>query len=283
MNEQDRVELLYGPYQAPRCKVGRLLRCRMRGQVRVGGITDAPIPWPRVRQLGGNGYPSLILCGDLVRAVQLESATAVAYWFGVTAQTVTKWRRVLGVEPLTKGTSDLLRRWSPETVGTDEAKEKLREATQRPLRNAKIAGARRGKPRPQQVIDALRKANVGRKASVETRTKMSEAHKQRYQENPHPLSLTTEQVALLGTAPDAEIGERIGKPAKAVHFHRKKLGIAAFVKRKPLSKPPKWTPAKDALLGTAPDHIIARKLRCSPLSVFNRRRKLGIPPFRGSC
>ena len=66
MNEQDRVKLLYGPYQAPRCNVGRLLRCRIKGDVRVAGLTDAPIVWPFALQQGGGGRPSLILCGGLV-------------------------------------------------------------------------------------------------------------------------------------------------------------------------------------------------------------------------
>ena len=49
MNEVERVKLLYGPYRMPRCKAGRLLCCRMRGKVRVRGISDAPIMWPFTR------------------------------------------------------------------------------------------------------------------------------------------------------------------------------------------------------------------------------------------
>jgi hypothetical protein len=44
VQEQDRVRLLYGPYEMPNYKVGGWLRCRMRGKVRVAGLTDAPIP-----------------------------------------------------------------------------------------------------------------------------------------------------------------------------------------------------------------------------------------------
>ena len=98
MLEQERVKLLFGPYRTPKCKVGRRLRCVMRGKVTVAGLSDAPIQWPYVPQPGGNGYRSLILCGDLVRAVRRESETAVAHWWGVSRHTVLKWRKALGVE-----------------------------------------------------------------------------------------------------------------------------------------------------------------------------------------
>jgi len=48
-----------------------------------------------------------------------------------------------------------------------------------PVRRAKIAASRRGKPRPPEVIEALRRANLGKKLSAETRAKMSAAHKAR--------------------------------------------------------------------------------------------------------
>ena len=46
MHNLDRVKLLAGPYRMPRCKVGRALRCSLRGKVHVAGIHEAPIPWP---------------------------------------------------------------------------------------------------------------------------------------------------------------------------------------------------------------------------------------------
>ena len=47
-----------------------------------------------------------------------------------------------------------------------------------------------------------------------------------------------------------------------------------------IPKPPRWTPEREQLLGTMPDTNLARKLRCSPMSVFSRRRKLKIPRYR---
>src|SRR6266851_1449136 len=103
MQERNRVKLLFGPYRMPRCAVGRLLRCRIRGKVRVRGISDGPIQWPCTRKAGGGGKQSLILCGDLVRAVQRESEIAVAHWWGVGISTVWTWRTALGVDPDTEG------------------------------------------------------------------------------------------------------------------------------------------------------------------------------------
>src|SRR5205809_206754 len=66
MPEPDRLQLLHGPYLPPRVRRGDRLFCEIRGTVVVGGYTDAPIPWPRLKKGGAN---CLILCGDLVRAV----------------------------------------------------------------------------------------------------------------------------------------------------------------------------------------------------------------------
>jgi len=38
--------LLFGPYRPPRCRLGRILKCEVRGEVIVCGMTDARIPWP---------------------------------------------------------------------------------------------------------------------------------------------------------------------------------------------------------------------------------------------
>ena len=46
MHDRDRFKLIGVPCRMPRCKVGRLLRCSIRGKVRVRGIHEAPIGWP---------------------------------------------------------------------------------------------------------------------------------------------------------------------------------------------------------------------------------------------
>jgi len=95
--------------------------CELRGTVKVGGYSDAPIPWPSALR---TGYRSLILCGDLVRAVKLESEQAIAYHWQVSKSTVTKWRRVLGVEMWNAGSRRLL--WhAVDLARTPEAREKI--------------------------------------------------------------------------------------------------------------------------------------------------------------
>ena len=92
---------------------------------------------------------------------------------------------------------------------------------------------------------------------------------------------TKEDHALLGTMPDKDVAERTGRTLGAVQARRYVFGVPYVMKRNPISKPPRWTPGRDRLLGTMPDSVLARKLRCSPFSVFNRRRKLKIPRYRG--
>src|SRR5262245_37596403 len=48
-----------------------------------------------------------------------------------------------------------------------------------PARRAKIAAAKLGIPRPPAVVEAMRRANLGKRPSAETRRKMSEAHRRR--------------------------------------------------------------------------------------------------------
>src|SRR4051812_44848445 len=102
-----RYRLLGGPYGAPACRVGGRLYCRWRRRrVRVDGLTDAPVVWPYTRE---HGPRSLILYGDLARAVRHESASAVAAHWGVGRETVWRWRRALGVPEYTRGTRQLIR------------------------------------------------------------------------------------------------------------------------------------------------------------------------------
>jgi len=82
MEDATRLRLL-GKYRTPRFRIGQRVSCKVRGQVVITGMTDAPIP---CRQ---------------------ELNQAVASWWGIDPQTVTKWRRRLGVERATEGTSQL--------------------------------------------------------------------------------------------------------------------------------------------------------------------------------
>ena len=159
MTDAERFRLLFGPYRTPRFRYGRPAFCEVRGEVVLVGLSDAPIPWP----VGKRGrHKALVVYGGLAEAVRRESAQAVARWWGITPQTVWKWRKALGVGAVTEGTRWLKQGYALEP-GITAAREKARARARDPERRAKIAAARRGKPRPRHVIEALIAANRGRR------------------------------------------------------------------------------------------------------------------------
>src|ERR1700722_5892951 len=104
MSDADRYPLL-GTYSTPRFRYGKFVFCEMRGEVEIVGLTDAPIPWP----IGKRGrHKAIVLYGALVKAVRRESSLAIQHWFGVGPSTVWQWRKALGVDATTEGTSRLL-------------------------------------------------------------------------------------------------------------------------------------------------------------------------------
>jgi hypothetical protein len=233
MTDADRVKLLHGPYRAPRFRYGGTLRCELRGELVVTGLTDAPVPWPLGRRLGRNERArSLVLCGDLAEAVRRESATAVAYHWGVTAQTVTRWRKALGVGHVTEGThrlrSDLAYEHGP-TAGREKGQARNCD----PTRRAKIAAARRGKPRPRHVVEAMRRGRLGTPHSAEARAKIGAAHRRRGTRPPKAgRPWTAEEEALVRQLPPAEVARRTGRTLKAVYAWRRVLGVQDGRRRK---------------------------------------------------
>jgi hypothetical protein len=277
MTEPDRIKLL-GTYRTPRFRYGDVVTCAVRGEVRIVAVSDGRIPWPKCRS--GRAH-AIILYGALAEAVRTESVRAVAYWFGVGRDTAWKWRVALGVGRKTEGTSALHSRWAPQSCQSAKAKRKLGKAMTAPERGAKISAALKGHAVPQSTRGAISRANKGRKQTIEERRKRSETHKKRgiVPRAVEGLLWTAEQDALLGTMTDREVGARLGKDQSAVSARRYRLKVAAFVKRHPRHRPMRWTPERDALLGTMSDVDLARWLRCTATSVFNRRRALGIPRF----
>lgn len=101
-------QLLYRPYRAPKVSAGEMIYCEHHDHdVEVAGFTTAPLAWPAYRGLTGRLTP--VLSGDLCRAVHRESAVAVAYWWGVSRETVSRWRKKLGSPRFTEGTTALWR------------------------------------------------------------------------------------------------------------------------------------------------------------------------------
>src|SRR5262249_41399153 len=98
---------LLGSYATPAFDYGDVVFCERRGDVRIVGLSEAPIPWPIGQRLPRGRKRSLVLYGDLAEAVRRESVQAVAYFWGITGQTVTLWRRVLDVSQHNEGTTAL--------------------------------------------------------------------------------------------------------------------------------------------------------------------------------
>ena len=96
---------LLGRYRTPRFRIGDVVRCARRGEVRIVGLSDAPIPWPTGQLLRGGRRPALILYGGLAEAVRRESAEAVMHSWGVKHATVWLWRKALGVPQYNPGTT----------------------------------------------------------------------------------------------------------------------------------------------------------------------------------
>src|SRR5262245_28524800 len=96
----DKTALIAGPYQPPALSRGDRATCLFRDcEVVVTSWTDAPISWPRCHAVGTHrGGSGLLVTEELVRAIRTESAAAIAYHFGVCANTIWRWRGVFGVE-----------------------------------------------------------------------------------------------------------------------------------------------------------------------------------------
>lgn len=148
-------ELIAGPYVAPSVNPGDVLFDEIDGDIEVGGYSGGRIAWPRRRKAGKH---SLILHGDLVRAVRTESSEAVQYWFGVGASTVWKWRAALDVDRRNNaGTQKLYRDLAPSKL-THERSSRGRAAAAAPEAVERMAATKRGKPAHAETKAALLKA-----------------------------------------------------------------------------------------------------------------------------
>jgi hypothetical protein len=164
----------------------------MRGWVEVGGLDDAPVPWPYVN---ARGRHSPILCSDLVRAVKVEASIVVCRLFGVTAQTVTKWRMALAVPHANEGTSE------------------------------RIAAPKRGVERPRHVLDALL---AGRQPpSAETRAKMGTANRRNGNRPCRDVNRlwSAREDAQVGKLQTSEAAKRTRRTLAAVRSRRRALGL----------------------------------------------------------
>jgi hypothetical protein len=222
MDNADRFRLL-GTYRTPRFRIGQRVRCLVRGEVIITGISAAPIGWPIAK--GGRGRRSLVVYKGLARAVPRESNQAVARWWGVDPQTVSKWRKILSVPRATAGTSRLHRTYATSDPAIIEGRRKAHAKARDPERCRKIAEARRGKPWPPHVRKAMRDAWRGRRHSEQSRRKMSEAHRQRGTLVPGTIPWTRKEDTLVWTLPAEDVARRTGRSLSGVYARRRRLGV----------------------------------------------------------
>ena len=138
---------------------------------------------------------------------------------------MTKWRKVLKVEPLNAGTRELFVRYGREERSLD-ALPNARAAASLPEARRKLAEARRGKPRPNSVIEVLRRANLGRKATDEQRRKRSEAQRARAASSGRPRRNWTEHDdQFCRTLAPGEVVTVTGRSLSAVYSRRHLLAL----------------------------------------------------------
>jgi hypothetical protein len=222
MEDAERFRLL-GKYRTPRCRIGQRVRCQVRGEMVIRGMTDAPIPWPLGSPKGRGGRPSLIVYKGLAKAVLRESEQAICHWFAVCPFTVWKWRKELSVERGTPGTTRLFREYIAETGDAMRALVVLE--ARNPERRRKIAEARRGKPRPPHVLEAMHNARRGVPHTEESRRRMSETHRRHGTLVPGTVQWTAAEDELVRTLPTAEVARRTGRSLQAVYARRSRLQL----------------------------------------------------------
>lgn len=225
MTDDERFQLRFGPYKSPRFRYGTTVACKVRGECDIYELPDALIPWPMGRPHGARGGNSLIVYRGLAKAVRKEAGIVVEHWWGAGHSSVAKWRHELEVPRNNKGTLQLrVEHFSEEWA--DEARKKAYAKARDPERREKIAAARYGKKRPQSVIDAMRKANTGRKASAATRAKMSRTHKKCGTRPPRIGEPWTDaEDELVRTLPIKEVAAKTGRTEGAVNTRRRALKL----------------------------------------------------------
>lgn len=237
MNPRVRFKLHFGPYKTPRFKYGDIVCDESRGDVKIVGLTDAPIPWP-IGARGPKGMKTIVLYKGLVRAVRMESITAVRHWWGVTHTPVYRWRKALGVGRFNDGTLRLhaahaklpaVRR--ALAMGHDHVRD--------PGRMAKIIAYHAGRPKPAHVRKTLLKARKGKKLSREYRKKITQgllrwSRGSRGTRKPW----TASEDDLLLKLPVRELIKRTGRTRRAIRLRRKELWVQNNLSiRRPDRKP----------------------------------------------
>jgi hypothetical protein len=242
--------LLFGPYKAPALQKGDRAFCLARDcDVVITSWTYALMRWPRCRALETHGGGSgLLVNEELARAVQHESAIAIKFWWSVSTKTVWWWRQALGV--------------------TNQNNEGSRRLVQAAAEAGAAVMAYKGCSDEECEARAIRSNELNLARFLKT--------------GYHGPLWKPEELALLGTMPDADLAARLGKTPTAVRVMRSRLGIA-----NPTTT--HWTAEELALLGTMPDAEVAFRpffiheggnLQVGMVVCYAGRRRRGEPSQR---
>ena len=219
---------LLSEYQTPTFQIGDVVECAMRGAVKIVGVTAGLISWPTAKRNAGrkNATPAIVLYDCLVDAVQNESNRAICHWWGVTGQTVSQWRKALGIGRSNPGTSRLHAAHYRDHVG-DAMHKALLPALRSPERRAKISAAKFGKPRPD--LSERNRSRRGTKLSPEARQRMKEAWQQHgfVGGKKGARAWTAAEDELVRTLPTAEAARLMGRTLASVGSRRRKLRLSA--------------------------------------------------------
>jgi hypothetical protein len=216
--------LHFGPYLPPKFAVGEVVDCAVRGQVTIVGISRGRIPWPLAKPLGEKRR-SLVVFEDLEKAVHLESAAAVKYWWGAAGKVVSAWRTAFRVR---YNFGDYRLHSALSSANWPKVAEKLSAAAQLPDRAAKIAESLRGKKRPKRVVEKVRRSNLGRKHTLEARANMSAAHRRRGTRPPWlNAAWSAEEDDVLRQHSAAEAMRILNRSRAAVACRRSRLGLSS--------------------------------------------------------
>jgi hypothetical protein len=199
-NEQEeKCRLLGGPYVPPLIAIGGWLKCELRGELQVGGYTNALIPWP----VAVGHAQQRIVCGDLVRALKTESLAAVSFHFGICHSLVSEYRHRLGIERFTPGSMRLFRR-TIDLARTAEARAKISRHHEG-----------RGDAMTPEAREKLREIQR-RPKSEKWKQKMGERWRRRFTLLGRPARWTEDELNLIGTRPDREVAKLLNRSLSSV-------------------------------------------------------------------
>ncbi len=217
--------LRFGPYSMPQgFGIGDTIACAYRGRdVVIGGITDAPVQWFMIRN---TGKPFVILCGDLIRAVQTESEAAIAHNWGVNKTTVWKWRKALDVGRMNSGTTLVFRTLFESRI-PEEVIEKGRRKSRSKASRQKMIRSKTGQAMHENTRKALLKA-VKHPKSQSHREALSRANKARGTLPPNGRPWTKAEDKRLGMAPDRALALELDRSVDAIRKRRTRLQIPKY-------------------------------------------------------